>query len=69
MVFDQSDHTYYLSYFINTLEQVNTSVVKKKKKDLNEHDFEGEANCSGVVGFHCMQMSLVMSMLSIFGDD
>ena len=50
-----------------TLEQVNTSVVEKI--DLNEHNFDGEANWSGVVDFHCMQMSLVISLLSIFGDD
>ena len=50
-----------------SLEQANTSVVEKMK--LNEYNFDGEANWSGVVDFHCMQMSLVMSMLSIFGDD
>ena len=36
------------------LEQVNTSVVEK----IN---FDGEANWSGVVNFHCMKMSLVMN--------
>ena len=46
---------------------MNTSVVEKM--NLNEHDFHCEANCSGVVDFHCMQMGLVMSMLSIFCDD
>ena len=46
---------------------MNTLVVEKM--NFNEHDFDGENNCSGVVDFHCMQMSLVMSMLSIFCDD
>ena len=33
-------------------------------------NFDGEAiNWSGVVNFHCMKMSLVMSMRFIFGDD
>ena len=32
-------------------------------------NFDGEANWSGVVNFHCMQMSLVIRMLFIFGDD
>ena len=32
-------------------------------------NFEGEANWSGVVNFHCMQISLVTSMWFIFGDD
>ena len=33
-------------------------------------NFDGEAiNQSGVVNFHCMKMSLVMSMRFIFGDD
>ena len=51
-----------------TLEQVNTSVVDKI--NLNEHNCDGEANWSGVVDFHCMQMSLVISLLSIFvGND
>ena len=31
--------------------------------------FDGEANWSGVVNFHCMQMSLVMSMRFVFNDD
>ena len=47
---------------------MNTSVVDKI--NLNEHNFDGEANWSGVVDFHCMQMSLVISLLSIFvGND
>ena len=53
--------------WLHTLKQVNTLVVEKM--NFNEHDFDGEANFSGVVDFHCMQMSLVMSMLSIFCDD
>ena len=51
-----------------TLEQVNGSVVEKKE-NLNKQNFDGEADWSGVVNFHCMQMSLVMSMQFIFGDD
>ena len=39
-----------------TLEQVNTSVVEKKK-NLTEQNFDGEANWSGVANFHCMQMT------------
>ena len=50
------------------LEQVITSVVNKKNK-VNEQNFDGEANWSGVVNFHCMQMSLVMSMRFVFNDD
>ena len=53
-----------------TLEQLNTSVVEKK--NLNEQNFDSEPNCSGVVNFHCsprMQMSLVMSVRFILGND
>ena len=33
-------------------------------------NFDGEAiDWSGVVNFHCVKMSLVMSMRFIFGDD
>ena len=42
---------------------MNASVVEK---NLNEPNFHGEANWSSVVNFHCMQMSLVMSMRRIF---
>ena len=53
-----------------TLEQVNTSVVGRKKESLlSEQNFDGEANRSGVVSFYCIQMSLVMSMRFIFGVD
>ena len=45
-----------------------TSVVEKKN-NLNQQHFDGEANWSGVVNFHCMQMSLVVSIRFIFGDD
>ena len=51
-----------------TLEQVNGSVVEKKE-NLNKQNFNGGAHWPGVVNFHCMQMSLVMSMQIIFGDD
>ena len=42
---------------------MNASVVEK---NLNEPNFRGEANWSSFVNFHCMQMSLVMSMRRIF---
>ena len=51
-----------------TQEQVNTSVVDRKKI-LNEQNFAGEANWLGVVNFHCMQRSLVMSMRFICSTD
>ena len=41
----------------------------KKNSNLNEHNFDSEDNWSGVVNFHCTQMSLVMSIRFIFGDD
>ena len=53
---------YHLKALI-TLEQVNASVVEK---NLNEPNFHGEANWSSVVNFHCMQMSLLMSMWQLF---
>ena len=45
--------------------------VFEVKKNLNEQNFdgEGEANWSGVVNFHCMQLSPVMGIRFIFGDD
>ena len=36
---------------------------------LQRNFADGEANWSGVVNFHCMQMSLVISMRFYFGDD
>ena len=51
-----------------TLEQVNGSEVEKKENP-NKQNFDGEAHLSGVVNFHCMQRSLVMSIQIIFGDD
>ena len=39
-----------------TSKRENTSVVEKKE-DLYEQNFDGEANRSGVVNFHCMQTS------------
>ena len=41
----------------------------RKKKNLDEQNFDGETNWSGVVNFHCIQMSLVMSIRFIFGHD
>ena len=56
-----------------TLEKRNTvpqrSEKKKRKKNLNEQNFDGEANCSGVVSCHRILMSLVMSMWFIFRND
>ena len=66
-----SVHEFYRLKALITLEQVITSVVEKKN-NLNEQNFDGEANWSGVVNFHsvhCVQMSLVMSMRFIFGHD
>ena len=40
----------------------------QKKNNLAEQNFDGEANWSAVVNFHCMQMDLVMSMQFVFGD-
>ena len=37
------------------------------KTSINGAD--GEANWLGFVNFHCMQMSLVLSVRFIFGDD
>ena len=42
---------------------------KTKESLLSEQNFDGQANWSGVVSFYCIQMSLVMSMRFIFGDD
>ena len=40
----------------------------RKKNNLAEQNFDGEANWLAVVNFHGMQMSLVMSMRFIFRD-
>ena len=51
-----------------TLEQVNSSVVEKKK-NLNKQNFDGGANWSSIVNFHCIhRVEFVMSMRFIFGD-
>ena len=62
-----SVHEFYcLKALIITLRQVITPVVgKKKKENLHEQNFYGEANWAGVVSFHCIPIGLVMS---IFGD-
>ena len=39
-------------------QQVNTPVVEKEKINLNEQNFDGKANRSGVVNFHGIQMSV-----------
>ena len=60
----RSGHEFFLLQEIKaliTLEQVNTSV---------KTSIDAEAiNWSNVVNFHCMQMSIVMSMGLIFGYD
>ena len=57
-----SDHKFYHLIALITLEEVNTSVIEKKKRRI----FDGEANWLGVVNFYCIQMSIVMSMQFIF---
>ena len=57
---DESHEFYHLKALI-TLEQVITLVVEKKN-NLSEQNFDGEANWSDVVNFHCMQMNFVLSM-------
>ena len=49
-------HEFYHLKALITLEQVNTSVVEKK--NLYEQHFDGVANWSGLLDFHCMQMGL-----------
>ena len=48
-------------YYFGTIDYV-TSVVENKNNLLSKTDFDGETNWSGIVNFHCMQKSLVMSM-------
>ena len=64
---NRSVHEFYCLKAWITLEQVITSVVEKKN-NLAEQNFDGEANWSAVVNFHCMQMGLVTSMRFIFSD-
>ena len=59
-----SVHEFYRLKALITLEQVNTSVVDKKRRLLISKRLTG----AGVVNFHCMQMSLEMSMRFIFGS-
>ena len=56
-----SNHKLYHLKALITLEQVHTSVIRKKRRI-----FDGEANWLGVVNFHCIQMSTVMSMQVTF---
>ena len=42
---------------------------KKKKKNLKEQNFDGEANWLGVVSCHRILMSLVMSVWFVFRND
>ena len=60
-------HEFYRLKALITWKQENTLVVEIKK-DLYEQNVDGEANWWGVVNFHFMQTSLVMSMQCIFGD-
>ena len=50
-----SAHKFNCLKAVITLEQLNFSVVEKK--NLNEQNFDSVAYWSGVVNFHCMQMS------------
>ena len=63
-----SVHDFYRLNALIALEQVITSVVEKEK-NFNEQNFNGETNWLAVVNFYCMQMSLLMSMRFIFGDE
>ena len=45
------------------------SSVVEKKDNFYEQNFDGEDNWSGVINFHCIQVSLLMSRRFIFGDD
>ena len=65
LFWNASVHEFYRLKAMITLEQVNTSVLKKESE---EQHFDSAAYWSGVVNFHCMQMTLVMSMWLIFGD-
>ena len=56
-----SVYEYYRLKVLITLEEVNISVVEKKQ-NLYEKNFNDEANPSGVVNFHSMQMSFAISM-------
>ena len=48
-----SVHEFYRLKALITLKQMNTSVVAKDK-NLYVQTFDGEADWSGVVNFHCM---------------
>ena len=63
-------HKFYCLKAMITLEQVNTLLVKKKK-NLYVLGKTSMGSLAGwvFVDFHCMQMSLEMSMWSIFRDD
>ena len=63
-----SVHEFYHLKVLITLEQVITSMVEKKN-NINEPNVDDEANWLGVMNFHCMQISLVMSVQFSFGDD
>ena len=56
-----------LEQVIKNKTQVIASVVEKRTILIS--NLVGEANWSGVVNFHCMQISLVVSIRFIFGDD
>ena len=60
-----SVHQFYRLKALITLKQVNFTECSKKKEESEL----AKLRWSGVVNFHCMQMTLVMSMRFIFGDD
>ena len=55
--------------FFGKKEYCTSVVKKKKKKNLKEQYFDGEANWLGVVSCHRILMSLVMSTWFIFRND
>ena len=59
-----SVHEFYRLKALITLEQVKTTEWLKKKIGILIN-----LRCSGVANFHYMQMTLVMNMRFIIGDD
>ena len=64
-------HEFYRLKALISLEQVNTLVSKQRRICMSKTlaKLRYEAKWSGVVNFHCMQMSLVMRIRFFFGDN
>ena len=66
-------HKFYGLKGLITLEQVSIPQWLRKRKMLmgktSINSADSEANWSGVVNFHCMQMTLVLSVWFIFSED